>query len=77
MMTKKFIKRVMHDGCVYTRRYCYVFREGTWRWWIERIDIDALGTTKVLDRDNWQTVTVLGEFDFNAWEWIQRVEYWG
>lgn len=32
-MNKKFIKRVMHDGCVYTRKYCYVFREGTWRWW--------------------------------------------
>lgn len=53
------IKRVESRGEYMTRRYYYTNRDMCDRREIVRIERDALGTTRTLDRDSWQIVAVI------------------
>lgn len=57
------ISRARYYGEYRTRRYYYTTRETDGACYPElqlvRIERDALGTTRVLDRDEWQLVAVL------------------
>lgn len=53
------IKRVESCSEYMTRRYYYTNRDLGDRREIVRIERDALGTTRTLDRDSWQLVAVI------------------
>lgn len=56
-ITKKFIKKVLHDRIVDTKQYRYRVNESTG--YIERIPIEYLDTTKALE--GWEQVEDLNK----------------
>ena len=60
-MKKEFIKRVIREEVVDTKKYRYVIK---WKYFgtcgiIKRIPLKCLGTTAVLDDDNWEFITMI------------------
>lgn len=55
-MTKTFEQRVKAEGYVDTKTYRYVYTQFADHAEIQRIDINAIGTTAAID--SWETVKV-------------------
>lgn len=57
-MTKKFIKRIIKEGIVDTKKYRYVLQENihTMELEIQRIKIEYLDTDKAYKKEYWETV---------------------
>lgn len=56
---RKFLEKVLHDRIVDTKKYRYRVNESTG--YIERISIEYLGTTKVLE--GWEQVENLSDIN--------------
>lgn len=64
-ITKEFLKKIQRNGGILeTKQYRYAIvawqnpETGVWSDRVERISLDCVGTTAMLDKGNWEVVAV-------------------